>query len=58
MKAQLCSDIGQLTSSIGYGKDMCRTEDMTVMKPGEWKNRRILKRVDTKVAWKCLQEGT
>jgi len=30
---------------------------MPVVKPGELKNRRILKRVDTKVAWKSLQKG-
>lgn len=57
MKAQLSSDVGRLTNSMRCGKDMHRTEDMPVMKPKELKNRSILKRVNTNVAWKCLYEG-
>lgn len=57
MKAQLSSDIDWLTSLMGDGKNIYRTKDMPVTKPGELKNRRILKSVDTKGAWKCLQEG-
>lgn len=57
MKAQLFSDVRGETNSMGDGKNIYRTEDVPVMKPGKRRIGGILRRVDTKDAWKCLQEG-
>lgn len=54
MKAQPSPDTGHLSSAMGDGKDMKRTEYVPAVIPRELKNRRTLKRMDSNGAWKCM----
>lgn len=56
MKAEPSPDTGHLSSAKGDGKDMERTEYVPAVMQRELRNRRTLKTMASKGAWKYLQK--